>query len=124
MVLISKCCAGIKCRYRHNGFFRQFLEALGEEQDFIAICPEMKGGLPLPREGCSVKGKKIIGRKTGADYTKEVKQKARAANPFLTRAVAKTQSEGFQFLVKILKKEVSDDIAQNLIKKIDIDFSL
>ena len=57
-------------------------------------------------------------------FAKEVKQKARAANPFLTRAVVKLQSEGFQFLVKILKKEVSDDVAKNLIKKIEIDFSI
>ena len=57
-------------------------------------------------------------------FAKEVKQKARAANPFLTRAVDKLQSEGFQFLATILKKEVSDDVAKNLIKKIEIDFSL
>ena len=79
MVLISKCCAGIKCRYRHNGFFRQFLEALGEEQDFIAVCPEMKGGLPLPREGCSVVGRKVIGRKTGTDFTEEYTEGAKHA---------------------------------------------
>jgi uncharacterized protein YbbK (DUF523 family) len=71
MFLVSKCCAGIKCRYRHNGFFRKFLKEIGEKEDYIAVCPETLGGLKIPREGCSIDGRQVIGRKTGKPYTKE-----------------------------------------------------
>lgn len=57
-------------------------------------------------------------------FAKEVKQPARPANPFLTRAADKTKAEGFGFLTRILKQEVEDDVAKKLIKKIEIDFSI
>ncbi len=71
MILISKCCCGVKSRYRHMGYFRKFVAQLGEEHDFVAFCPETAGGLPIPREGCSVIDDRIIGRRTGKDYTFE-----------------------------------------------------
>lgn len=72
MFLVSKCCAGMKCRYRRTGYLKKSLERLGEAEDYLAVCPEMLGGLPLPREGCDVKrGDRVIGRKTGTDYTAE-----------------------------------------------------
>jgi len=73
MFLISKCCAGVKCRYRGNGYFRKLLLELGEREDYVAVCPEMMGGLTLPREGCNVEGDRIIGRRTRRDYTTHYK---------------------------------------------------
>jgi uncharacterized protein YbbK (DUF523 family) len=70
MILISKCCAGIKCRYNKKGYFRAVLENIGKDEDFIAACPEQLGGLPTPREGCNVvMGKMVQGRRTGVDFT-------------------------------------------------------
>jgi len=38
--------------------------------DYLVVCPEVMGGLPTPREGCDVKGDgRVVGRKTGRDYT-------------------------------------------------------
>jgi uncharacterized protein YbbK (DUF523 family) len=76
MFLVSKCCAGIHCRYRGNGYFRQFLEKLGREEDFIAMCPEQMAGLPTPREPCYVKNSRVIGRRTRTDYTKAFQNSA------------------------------------------------
>jgi len=79
MVLISKCCVGVKCRYRHNGFWRKFVAEVGEVEDFIAVCPEMLGGLPLPREGCNVtKSGQVVGRRTRKDYTTNYQYGAQA----------------------------------------------
>ena len=69
MILISRCCTGSKCRYRHVGFFRKFVAKVAEFEDFIALCPEQMGGLPTPREGCGIIEGRAIGRKTGKDYT-------------------------------------------------------
>ena len=71
LVLISKCCVGIKCRYRCTGYLKQSMEELGKHVNFIAVCPEMLGGLPCPREGTDVKGRGVVGRRTGTSYTKQ-----------------------------------------------------
>ena len=127
----------IDIRYTGNGtgsfgvFNHPYAAAVHNGRKAITIRPNLEKNPPLGNR--VIKGGKesykkrarlkfTIGGRTV--FAKGVKQKARAANPFLTRAVVKLQSEGFQFLVKILKKEVSDDVAKNLIKKIEIDFSI
>ena len=69
MFLVSKCCAGIQCRYRGTGYFRNFMAKAGRLDNFIALCPEQMAGLPTPREPCSVRGGRVIGRRTNKDYT-------------------------------------------------------
>jgi uncharacterized protein YbbK (DUF523 family) len=109
MFLVSKCCVGIECRYNQTGFFHKSLAALGKTEDYVAVCPEALGGLPTPREGCSVRqGKltpdgfndgKVIGRQTGRDYT-----------PFFTLGAEKTLEICKQLGVKkayLLKKSPS-----------------
>ena len=74
MVLISKCCVGIKCRYNGKGFLRKIAELQGLKDDFLAVCPETLGGLSVPREGCDVEEKgrvRVVGQKTKRDFTKE-----------------------------------------------------
>ncbi len=75
-VLVSKCCAGEKCRYRHNGFLRKFYLELQGEVKTVTACPEQLGGLPTPREGCSVIRGRVKGRRTGRDYTREYQEGA------------------------------------------------
>lgn len=76
MYIISRCCTGMRCRYRHNGYLRKIATQMGEVEDFIAVCPEQDGGLPTPREGCSIVGGRVIGRRTGTDYTDEYRRGA------------------------------------------------
>jgi len=96
MFLVSKCCAGVKCRYRHNGFLRNFLTQLGEEEDFIAVCPEVLGGLPTPREGCTVTAEgKVLGRRTGRDFSPQYHAGAER-----TLAICKTNGITRAYLLK------------------------
>lgn len=69
MFLISRCCVGMACRYRHNGYLRKIAREIGECDNFLAVCPEQMGGLPTPREGCTIQAGRVVGRKTGRDYT-------------------------------------------------------
>ena len=68
-VLVSECCVGVRCRYRHNGYARKIIDKIGQEYDILAVCPEVAGGLPVPREGCEVRDDHVVGRRTGRDYT-------------------------------------------------------
>lgn len=79
IVLVSKCCAGVKCRYRHNGFARKIMDEIGQNAHIMAFCPEQEGGLPTPREGCSVVDGRVFGRRTGTDYTDEYQAGAESA---------------------------------------------
>ena len=119
MFLVSRCCAGAKCRYRHNGFFRKFLAEAGEHEDFIALCPEQMGGLPTPREGCEVRGSRVLGRRTGTDFTAQYKKGAEETLRLckrlnITRAYLLKNSpscgEGYGLTAKLLKKNGIDII--------------
>lgn len=69
MILVSKCCIGSRCRYNNGGIIKKKVVTLLQKNNIVTICPECDGGLPTPREGCSIVDGLAIGRKTGTDYT-------------------------------------------------------
>jgi len=71
MILVSACLLGAKCQYNgENDFTKELLEFLKDKGEFIAVCPEVLGGLPIPRDGAEiVKGK--VKTTKGDDVTKE-----------------------------------------------------
>jgi uncharacterized protein YbbK (DUF523 family) len=54
MLLVSRCLIGDKCRYNGEGKPNQavidFLNDLQIGRDYVLICPESSGGLPIPRK--------------------------------------------------------------------------
>ncbi len=56
MLIISACLAGEKCRYNGEGFDYPALRKLVEEGKAISVCPEMLGGLPIPRDPNEIVG--------------------------------------------------------------------
>ena len=71
-ILISACLLGEKVRYdgQHNLIRDDFLTTLSEKGYLIPFCPEVAGGLPIPRVPCEkdVKTQKII-TQSGDDMT-------------------------------------------------------
>lgn len=64
-ILVSACLLGINCQYNgESDFTRELLEFLKDKGEFIAVCPEVLGSLPIPRDGAEIVGKKV---KTAAD---------------------------------------------------------
>jgi len=70
-VLISACFFGIPCRYhgRKKKYRKKLIEKLSKRYNLIPVCPEVLGGLPVPREPVKLENRKVIGKKTGKDYT-------------------------------------------------------
>lgn len=60
MILVSKCLTGAPCRYNGQGKPNQavinFLSTLRLGRDYLLICPECDGGLPIPRLGGEICG--------------------------------------------------------------------
>ncbi len=73
MYIISACLAGINCRYdgKNSGIVE--LEKLVKDGKAIALCPEVLGGLSIPRVSCEIilddKGQKRVKTKDGNDVT-------------------------------------------------------
>lgn len=54
--IVSACLCGISCRYNGGDNAVPELVRLYEEGKCIAVCPELDGGLPVPRPPCELRG--------------------------------------------------------------------
>ncbi|MGN0651162.1 MAG: DUF523 domain-containing protein [Oscillospiraceae bacterium] len=79
-ILISACLLGETCRYDGKAKHVSDPRILQWERDLrlIPVCPEVLGGLPVPRTPCERKGAKII-TADGRDCTPQFEKGAQAA---------------------------------------------
>ncbi|MDO5754953.1 MAG: DUF523 domain-containing protein [Tissierellia bacterium] len=66
-LILSACLIGIPCRY--NGKSQKQKLHLPEEIEIYPICPEVMGGLPIPRLPCEIQGEHVFNT-AGKDCTK------------------------------------------------------
>lgn len=81
MILVSACLLGVNCQYNgESDFTKELVEFLKDKGEFIAVCPEVLGGMPIPREGSEIVGgigEDVLAMKAkvksvkGKDVTKE-----------------------------------------------------
>lgn len=55
-ILISACLAGVPCTYAAEAKTRHWALALMTEGRAVAVCPEVAGGLPVPRPEAEIRG--------------------------------------------------------------------
>jgi uncharacterized protein YbbK (DUF523 family) len=67
-VLVSACLIGENCRYDGKNQSVPEVLALTEFYDLIPICPEVSGGMKIPRFPSEIQGEKVI-NKEGKDVT-------------------------------------------------------
>ncbi len=80
-VLISSCLLGVNVKYNggNNSILEnKFIQILQKQNCIISICPEVDGGLSVPRIQVELVGNKAI-NKEGIDKTKEFKYGAKLA---------------------------------------------
>jgi uncharacterized protein YbbK (DUF523 family) len=82
-ILVSACLLGEKVRY-DGGHKRDLLlmEALGPFVEWVRVCPEVDGGLPVPREAMRLEGDpkrpRLVTKRTGIDHTARLERWAKA----------------------------------------------
>lgn len=59
-ILVSACLLGYKCKYNGGDNFTPSIAALAQEHTLIPVCPEVAGGLPVPRLPCEIVGGEVI----------------------------------------------------------------
>ena len=68
LCLVSACLCGVPCRYDGNSSPVEVLVDLHKRGVALAVCPEVDGGLPVPRPPCERVGERVLSR-NGEDFT-------------------------------------------------------
>jgi uncharacterized protein YbbK (DUF523 family) len=69
-LLVSACLLGINTKYNGKNNYIDKINKLKDKYTIIKCCPEVDGGLSIPRSPSEVIGEKVI-NKEGIDVTKE-----------------------------------------------------
>ncbi len=77
-ILVSACLLGCACRFDGRANFNEQISLLREKYKVIIVCPEVDGGLPVPRTPSEIQGDKVI-NKLGEDKTLNFKRGAEIA---------------------------------------------
>ena len=120
-IIVSACLVGEKCRFDGKSKANADIIKLAEKREIIPLCPEVLGGLPIPRaraeiksgDGVSVlKNKSRIIDSMGDDVTEEYINGARAVLKIaqkenIKRAILKSKSPGLSgFLTRQARNSV------------------
>ena len=99
--IVSACLAGEKCRYDGNSNTVDRIRSMVENSTAIAVCPEVLGGLPVPRVRCELQknedGSHLIKGEDGKNYTEAFLRGAMlslklAQENEITQAILKSKS--------------------------------
>lgn len=77
-VAVSSCLLGINCKYSGGNNYHDELNRWLKDHEITAVCPEVLGGLPVPRASCEIRNEKVK-TKSGDDKTKEYRRGAENA---------------------------------------------
>lgn len=96
MILVSACLLGKNCKYNGGNNKNEAVLRYLEGKEYMEICPETFGGLPIPRLPAEIKGKNVL-LKDGTDVTYEFLRGAEktleiAGNCGATEAILKESS--------------------------------
>lgn len=58
--IISACLCGENCRYDGKSTLSEPIKKLVDEGKAIMVCPEVEGGLSIPRHPCEIRRNKVI----------------------------------------------------------------
>lgn len=59
-ILVSACLLGYNVKYNGKNNYNESLNDFLQKHDIIPICPEVMGGLSIPRLSSEIKGNKVI----------------------------------------------------------------
>lgn len=68
--IVSACLCGENCRYDGKSTLSENIKRLVDEEKAIMVCPEVDGGLPIPRHPCEIRNSKVVNN-NNEDKTEE-----------------------------------------------------
>lgn len=77
-ILISACLVGDKVNYEGKGKYCPDVEKLKEKYELVLFCPEVEGGLTIPRNPSEIKGDQVV-MENGRNVTRQFETGAKKA---------------------------------------------
>lgn len=84
MIGVSSCLAGVKCTFRGKDNLIDLVKVMVEQNEAVMICPEVLGGMSIPRKPCEIKNGRVIDI-NGEDKTNEYQLGAKCALTILQK---------------------------------------
>lgn len=73
---VSACLMGVNCKYDGGNNLNKKLQVFLKDKDYILICPEVAGGMSVPRIPCEIKNG-VVTNKHGQDMSEYFNKGAR-----------------------------------------------
>lgn len=77
-IMVSACLAGVNCKYNGGNNSSEKLIRLLEDNEVIKVCPEVMGGLPIPRAPGEIVGG-VVRNEDGTSVDAEYRRGAQIA---------------------------------------------
>src|SRR5204863_9430351 len=79
VLIVSACLLGVECNPRGMANTSAAVEALADTYELVPICPEVAGGLPVPRPAAEIQADGRVRTAAGDDVTASYVRGAAAA---------------------------------------------
>lgn len=93
MYIVSACLLGENVKYSGGNNYSETVCRFLEDKEFYPVCPEVAGGLSVPRTPCERLGDRVV-NKLGEDVTREFLEGARLTEESVLRRYALEDIEG------------------------------
>ncbi len=77
-IAVSSCLLGVNCKYNGKSNYNDDIIKLKEKYELVPICPEVLGGLSIPRVPAEIINNKVINQ-VGIDVTSNYNEGAKKA---------------------------------------------
>ena len=77
-IAVSACLLGENCKYNGGNNYSEKVRKFVEGHDVVPVCPEVLGGLPIPREPAEIVNG-VVSRKDGTSVDREFRSGAERA---------------------------------------------
>ena len=77
-IAVSSCLLGDNCKYNGGNNYSEKVIKFVEEHEVISVCPEVLGGLPIPRESAEIVNG-VVSLKDGSSVDKKFRDGAEKA---------------------------------------------
>jgi uncharacterized protein YbbK (DUF523 family) len=100
-VLVSACLLGEKCRYNGKGYTLPDLVESLSGYSVVPACPEVLGGLPVPRPPCELRGGdgELVWADQASVYTKEGRDFTTAFRAGASKTLELAQKNGVKMAI-------------------------
>ena len=78
-ILVSACLLGVRCNHTGRASPSAAVARLAEDHDLVPICPEVAGGLPIPRPAAELQPDGSVRTQAGEDVTRFYRRGAASA---------------------------------------------